>query len=362
MRLLRFLRSVWLNRRGGVPGPSYCTYLVTYRCNARCTMCESWQMPDRAELSAAQVQQVFGRIGRLDVVRLSGGEPFLRPDLADLANCVYRQSRPLVLHVTTNGSFPDKVEQFVRTFANPRRLWIAVSFDGLEAAHDANRGPAVTFARAWETLERVHRLRPLGVRLSVNYTAMSNASLDDAALLHERLDALDIAMHPVLAYSGSSMYSVDRAGRASGDLLSAADYPLLPAISRDRAIAFVERELARLRHADLATRLAKGYYFRGLLDRLHRRPSRWRPGCVALRSHIRLLPDGSVPVCQFNTSTIGNLADDAFEAVWHGPQARRWRGWVDACPGCWAECEVLPSAVYSGALLLPRSRRRPADA
>lgn len=24
------------------------------------------------------------------------------------------------------------------------------------------------------------------------------------------------------------------------------------------------------------------------------------------------------------------------------------REWVDACGGCWAECEVMPSALYSG--------------
>jgi len=24
---------------------------------------------------------------------------------------------------------------------------------------------------------------------------------------------------------------------------------------------------------------------------------------------------------------------------------------VDACPGCWAECEVIPNALYSGAFL-----------
>ena len=27
------------------------------------------------------------------------------------------------------------------------------------------------------------------------------------------------------------------------------------------------------------------------------------------------------------------------------------REWVDRCPGCWAECEVLPNAIYSGDLL-----------
>jgi MoaA/NifB/PqqE/SkfB family radical SAM enzyme len=73
---------------------------------------------------------------------------------------------------------------------------------------------------------------------------------------------------------------------------------------------------------------------------------------VALRSHLRLLPDGRVPVCQFNTETVGNVLHQSFEEVWHGMNARSSRQWVDACPGCWAECEVLPSALFSGDLLV----------
>jgi hypothetical protein len=70
-----------------------------------------------------------------------------------------------------------------------------------------------------------------------------------------------------------------------------------------------------------------------------------------VRSHLRLLPDGSVPVCQFNTETVGNLLRDNFDDVWHGAAATAARAWVDDGPGCWAECEVMPSALYTGDLL-----------
>jgi sulfatase maturation enzyme AslB (radical SAM superfamily) len=254
--------------------------------------------------------------------------------------------------VTTNGSFPERVERFASRFPHPRRLWIAVSLDGLEQVHDANRGPVVTFDKAWETLKRLSRLRSSGVRFSVNYAVISDQSLADARVIRERLNKLDVPMHTVLAYSASSMYSADRAGRPSGDLLSDADYPLLESIDRDEAIRFVTEELRQAAQVYTGmTRVAKRYYLRGLLDRLCRQPSDLKPRCAALRSHLRLLPDGQVPVCQFNTATIGNLAGQPFDAVWHGEPAARQRRWIDQCPGCWAECEVLPSAIYCGALL-----------
>jgi MoaA/NifB/PqqE/SkfB family radical SAM enzyme len=72
---------------------------------------------------------------------------------------------------------------------------------------------------------------------------------------------------------------------------------------------------------------------------------------VALRSHLRLLPDGGVPVCQFNTEQVGNLLHEDFDTVWHSAAARSQREWVDACSGCWAECEVMPNAIFSGDII-----------
>jgi len=68
-------------------------------------------------------------------------------------------------------------------------------------------------------------------------------------------------------------------------------------------------------------------------------------------NHLRLLPDGRVPVCQFNTETVGNLLHQSLEEIWQAAGTRVQRAWVDACPGCWAECEVMPSALYSGDLI-----------
>ena len=69
-----------------------------------------------------------------------------------------------------------------------------------------------------------------------------------------------------------------------------------------------------------------------------------------------------MPVCQFNTETVGNLSTQSFDDVWKSESALESRRWVDACPGCWAECEVMPSAIYSGDLLLSRVSGAPRPA
>src|SRR5262249_40125798 len=233
---------------------------------------------------------------------LTGGEPFLREDFADLAAAVNEQARPAVLHVTSNGSFPERVLDFARTFPRPERLQFLISFDGLETEHNASRGADVLFATARETVPRLAGLRDHGLRVSVNHTIASVQSLEDYAGLAAKFAPLGVDVQPVLAYSESAMYSLKRVGRKAQDLITATGYPLHPRLGEADVVGFVRRELARLHHIrDLPTRIGKRYYLRGLLARLRgdHRP-RPHPPCVALRSHLRLLPDGSVPVCQFN--------------------------------------------------------------
>jgi MoaA/NifB/PqqE/SkfB family radical SAM enzyme len=341
------------NRLGAVPRPAWCTYLVTYRCNARCGMCDSWRMKPGTEMTPGDVAGVFAKLGRLDVVRLSGGEPFLRGDLLDIAEAIARASRPRVLHVTTNGSFPEKVEAFAEAFSAPRRLAFMVSFDGHREAHDASRGANVTYDLAMETVRRLAALRGRRkIDVSVNHTVISAQSLGDSARLRGELAGLGVDVQSVLAYSESSMYGIKLRGKRAEHLLARSGYPLHPALSGADTVGFVRGELRRTAGmADPLRRLGKRYYLRGLLARLEGDPAPARPPCVALRSHVRLLPDGRMPVCQFNTEIVGDLTRQSYEEIAQHPKTREQRAWVDACAGCWAECEVMPSAIYTGDLL-----------
>lgn len=349
------------NRIGAVPRPSFCTYLVCNRCNARCGMCDSWKLDRGYELTVEEVGSVFAKVGTLDAVRLSGGEPFLREDLLEIARQILQASKPAVIHVTTNGSFPERVEQFCRLLDSGGRLRVMVSFDGMAAEHDRNRGRVVTFARGMETVRRLASLGHERVRVSVNHTIVSNESLSDHAELRRTFEEIGVDVQWVLAYDDSAMYGERRRGTCAEDLLPTRGYPLFEALDREQALRFVQRELeVGPSVRDPIVRIGKNYYLAGLRDRLsgtnHPRP---HPKCVALRSHLRLLPDGSVPVCQFNTEIVGNLLKQSFEDVWNGVEASTHRAWVDACPGCWAECEVVPNAIYSGDIwrgLLPAGR------
>ena len=110
----------------------------------------------------------------------------------------------------------------------------------------------------------------------------------------------------------------------------------------------IEKDLANY---PLLDRLAKRYYLLGIRYRLLADKGTPNPKCVALNSHLRLLPDGRVPTCQFNTISVGNLCHDDFADPWSSSRTQKQRDWVNKCLGCWAESEVLPRAIFTGDLL-----------
>jgi hypothetical protein len=175
-------------------------------------------------------------------------------------------------------------------------------------------------------------------------------------LLRDKLGALDVRVHLVVAYSASATYNtsaeINMAPTERGE------YDTLGEFSDDQLRELFDEFSADLRAFGWKERLAKQYYLNGIRNRMLHDNASPNPPCVALSSHLRLFPNGDVPTCQMNTETIGNLSRDSFEEVWFGTQALEQREWVRKCPGCWAECEIVPSAVFSGDLLVPELLRQ----
>jgi len=193
----------WLARRGlqavgilagerlGRPlaGPVLGTLVVTYRCNYRCVFCG---LPQRAERRAGEGWKEFDTAGLLGVVRgfaaagtagvgITGGEPFLRPDLPDILREV--RARGMVAHVNTNGHFLAGARLDGVLAADPDS--INVSLDAADpAVHDRLRGVPGSHARILEGVGRLLAIRGKARRPRVAITSVFHRdNLDGAEAL-----------------------------------------------------------------------------------------------------------------------------------------------------------------------------------
>lgn len=69
---------------------------------------------------------------------LTGGEPFLRRDLAEAVKIFHQRCGVSHVTVTTNGMFPDRIRSFVENTLTERpglTLNVAISLDGPGEEH-----------------------------------------------------------------------------------------------------------------------------------------------------------------------------------------------------------------------------------
>lgn len=356
-RYLTFPRSLVRARLRRTDLPRLLTYIVTFTCNARCVMCDSWQKPSDSDLTLPEIESIFSQLPQLDAVRLSGGEPFVRKDLAQIVGLVHTRLRPLVLHITSNGFLTDRIVRLCEERDRSLPLQLLISIDGVGDKHDRVRGIAHAYDRALATVrELAARQRELRLKIAVNQTIVDSESIQHYHALKAALAPLGVKNQVVIAYRESATYSLRERHcvrpRYPGELETFGEF------SADELRALLTAAERDLDDYPLPERLAKQYYLEGARRRLIEHIPSPNPACVALSSHMRMLPDGTVPTCQFNTTPAGNLREQPFEALWRSALARSQRDWVRACPGCWAECEVLPNAIYTGELARHALQRR----
>jgi MoaA/NifB/PqqE/SkfB family radical SAM enzyme len=342
--------SVARRRLGQAGPPRLLTYIVTFRCNARCVMCDSWRKEGEGELTLAEIERIYRMLPPLHAVRLSGGEPFVRKDLDRIAALTQEILRPSLLHVTSNGFLTDRIVSFCEGRDKSVPLQLLVSIDGVGEKHNQVRGRRDAWDQSMATVRAIApRQRELNLRLAVNQTIVDAESARHYPKLRAILEPLGVRNQAVIAYEASATYSLEREVEARPK--SPGAFSLFGDFQTDelaRLFDEIERDTERY---PLPERVAKRYYLQGIRERVLAGKPSPNPPCVALGAHMRMLPNGDVPTCQFNTRRVGNLATQSFEEVWSGESIQRQRRWVRDCPGCWAECEVLPSAIYSGDLL-----------
>jgi radical SAM protein with 4Fe4S-binding SPASM domain len=144
--------------------PILAVWEITLACDLACGHCGSRAgraRPD--ELSTAEALDLVDQLGELGVIEvvLIGGESYLREDwLQIIARIAERGMEPLL---TTGGR--GMTRERARAAKQAGLLSASVSFDGMEATHDLQRGVKGSWAAA---LEAIRNLREADVLISAN--------------------------------------------------------------------------------------------------------------------------------------------------------------------------------------------------
>jgi MoaA/NifB/PqqE/SkfB family radical SAM enzyme len=147
--------------------PIQLTFFLTRKCNARCPFCfylSRRDAPPDPELTFEEIRKVSASLGRLLWLAFSGGEIFLREDLAAITTTFYKNNRPAIILLPTNGLLPGRIREQTEAILKkcPKSsVVVKVSLDGPEEVHDSLRRVPGACRKALETVDA---LRPLLVK------------------------------------------------------------------------------------------------------------------------------------------------------------------------------------------------------
>ncbi|MCR5261731.1 MAG: radical SAM protein [Candidatus Gastranaerophilales bacterium] len=142
--------------------PVQITHFVTERCNAHCPHCFVETSAQKKELSLEEIEEISKTCGSsLRNIALTGGEPFIRDDLFEIADIWYKNSTIKTVSLCTNGSMPDKTEDFVSK-AVKKNLPVSFffSYDFTEEKHSEYRNIKDLHLKVLESYKAVNQYFP----------------------------------------------------------------------------------------------------------------------------------------------------------------------------------------------------------
>lgn len=307
--------------------PILAVWEITLACDLACGHCGSRAgraRPD--ELSTAEALDLVDQLAALGVIEvvLIGGESYLREDWCEiLARIAERGMEPL-LTTGGRGMTPERA----RAAKQAGLLSASVSFDGMEATHDLQRGVKGSWAAA---LQAVKNLREADVLVSAN-TQINKLSM------HELPDVLELIIeNGVHSWQIQLTVAMGRAADRPDWILQ--PYDLL------ELFPMLETLAARCKEADVLLWPGNnvGYFgptettLRGTLPRGH------HVGCGAGVWGIGIEADGTIKGCpSMATETwgSGNVRDARLVDIWERAAPMRFnrhRG-VESLWGYCREC------------------------
>ncbi len=293
------------------------TVIVTYRCNAKCTMCNRYKEPSRPEEEISI--ETIRKLPPMYFTNITGGEPFIREDLKDIVRELYRKSDRIV--ISTNGFYTDRIVDLCREFPN---VGIRISIEGLEATNNAIRGLEDGFNRGYTTLKTLvdMGMKDVGFGMTVQ-----DRNAPDLVALYDISD--EMGMEFATASLHNSFYFVESHNIIHDRLMVAGNFEAL---------------VNRLLRSWSPKKWFRAYFNHGLINYIFSQ-KRLLP-CDMSFDTFFIDPYGDVMPCNGTREkeVMGNLNTQDWETLWSSQAAEAVRRKVRCCDrNCWMIGSVSPA-------------------
>ncbi len=293
------------------------TVIVTYRCNARCSMCNRYKAPSKPEEEISI--ETIKKLPKMYFTNITGGEPFIRTDIKDIVRELYKKSDRIV--ISTNGFFTDRIVDLCKEFP---QIGIRISIEGLENTNNEIRGLENGYQKGYQTLKTLREMGMTDVGFGMT---VQDKNAPDLVPLYKLSDEMGMEF-------------------ATASLQNSFDFVEAKNIIKDRPM--VAKNFENLVNELLASKSPKkwfrAYFNHGLINYIYGQ-KRLLP-CDMSFDTFFIDPYGDVMPCNGtkDKEVMGNLNRQSWDELWNSPEAEAVRKKVRCCDReCWMIGSVSPA-------------------
>ena len=280
-------------------------------------MCDCFKDPTKPEDEISL--DLIKKLPEMAFTNITGGEPFIRKDIADLVTELYKKTDRIV--ISTNGYFTDRIIDLCKKFP---KIGIRISIEGLQETNDAIRGIPDGFNRGYSTLQKLVEMGHPDVGFGMTVQDMNCM---DLVPLYELSNELN--MEFATATLHNSFYFRKTTNKIE---------------DKRRVAEQFERLINELLKSKSPKKWARAYFNHGLINYIYDQP-RLLP-CDMGSNAFFVDPFGDVIPCNGMTEkkSMGNLHEKTWDEIWNSKQADDVRQCVKNCDkNCWMIGSVSPA-------------------
>lgn len=296
--------------------PQFLILFINSICNLTCDHCFYWRnLNQRDDLKFEELVALSEDLDEFDHLNLSGGEPFIRKDFAEVCLQFINHNKVRYIYVPTNGFYTKRTIAALEKILENKDLALfacELSLDGMPDFHNKFRGHKQSFEKSMQTYEALAELQKKDPRLRIHsISTVTQTNVDEikklTTYIYERCPQID---HHNLALIR---------GERKDETLETPALDAYEELARYHRRLWADRELSRfgsvvdpmLTWAKLKTA----------------RAGKMLVPCTAGNLTGVIHANGNVAICETEAyfEILGNLRDKSFRELWNSPLAEQQR-------------------------------------
>ena len=294
--------------------PTNLILYVTSYCGSKCPMCFVRGLNSGAQPTMTQIEEISKFFPKpMSGLALTGGDPFLRKELPDIAEMFWKNNAVEAIHLPSNGILPETHSKIVAEILRRTgcEVTVAISLDAMGEKYDQIRGVNGNFEKTLKTYDLLAKMAEENPRLKIAVnTVITNMSYPTIPSLIQfvRTRMPRVWMHDFDLIRGEPLDPNVR-------LPPMADLLKLRPILRENYDHYLNKAGAALKKYQLDLNLKVLALNKQI------------PPCKAPETYLVVDHYSNVSFCEL-TAPIGNLNESRLEEIWKSDKAKARREFI----------------------------------